>query len=139
MGISQFQFIQYYLEQTKDLNRAIENLKVSFVDAGAGSDIFLQRRDRYLDLLRYSNAEKLNTKFHYQLDTSCILDILRVHFHYIKDSRMETNGCSNDSLNRLYYFFGYYPKDTPEWLHPKFKEALKERGIDAWWVNNDYK
>jgi len=136
IGMINYRYLTYYIEQTKILNESINNLKTGLMYEGLNSNNFTELRQSYIDLMSYLSEDSLEkTKFNYLTDTECLLHILRESFAYIRDPRNELAECRNESLNRIYYQYGYLEIDTPEWMKSKFIEALKERDINAWWIN----
>jgi len=132
IGLVNYRFLLYYSENTNSLNSIINKIKDGFYSNK------LNKKDKtiYFDLMEeLSKEDWKDTKFNYQMDTGCLLKILRESFPYIIDNRNSQVECNNDSLSRIYHYFGYLEVETPAWMKPKFKEALKEQNIDAWWIN----
>jgi len=131
LGLINYRFLLYYLNQTRFLNDLNKELSLNLIENGPNSNEYKNTKQIYLETLDYLNGEKLNTKFNYFSDTDCLLYILHKSFNYLTiDKRNEGLDCSNDSLNRIFYWFGYLPDDTPDWLAPRLKEAVKERGVE---------
>lgn len=132
IGLVNYRFLLYYVENTNSLNKIINNIKERFYT----NNLKINDKIIYSSLMDKLNKEKWeDTKFNYQMDTGCLLKILQESFPYISDIRNQQMECDSNSLNRIYYYFGYLEVETPAWMKPKFKEALKERGIDAWWLD----
>lgn len=135
IGLVNYKLLLYYIDQTNLLNKTISDMRESLRNEGFESEKFVVNKKFYHDLMSYLNQESWeNTKFNYQMDTGCLLKILQEAFPFIRDERNSQIECGTDSLNRIYYYFGYYEVDTPSWMKPKLKDALGERGIDAWWI-----
>ncbi len=128
-GLIQFRFFLYHIQQTSLLNSEIVELRSSYITYGATSTSYISAKNSYLKTIDYLSKEKFETKFNYLKDSECIQYIFEQSFNYLNvDGRGKLRECSNDSLNRLYYYFGFLPDDTPNWLIPKLKTALDERG-----------
>ena len=128
IGMMNYEFLMNYSDQTRLLNNLIDALNSSIVAQGINSKSFNNEKETYLDLMNYLNLEKWDeTKLNYGMDSNCLLNILRASFSYIKDERNSLSTCANDSLNRIYYYFGYFPVDTPTWMKPLLRDAVKSR------------
>ena len=129
IGMINYQVLIYYYERTSLVNSLIDKMRLNLEDnknVNAG---------QYLGVLEELEDESWkNTRFGYIRDTECLMHILREEFNFITDERNEKAFCTNESLNRIYYHFGYFEVDTPAWMKSRFREALKERGADAWWI-----
>lgn len=129
-GLIQFRFFLYYIQQTALLNSEILQLRNNYISLGPTSTNYVLAKNSYLKTITYLSGEKFSTKFNYLKDSECIKYIFEQSFNYLDvDGRGKLRECSNDSLNRLYYYFGFLPDDTPNWLIPKLKNALDERGV----------
>lgn len=138
IGLINYRFLLYYMEQTNLLNNVINKLKIDFSEEGLKSERLIENKKFYINLMEYlTEAGWKETKFNYFIDTECLIYIMRSAFPYIKDERSDQIKCRNDSLNRIYYHFGYLEIDTPEWMKVDLKKALEERGIDAWWIDKN--
>jgi len=136
IGLINYRFLLYYIEQTNLLNDTILEIKRDLPANGLESQNIVESKNFYRDLMNYLSQEGWEeTKFNYQLDTGCLLKILQEVFPYIHDERNVSIECRNESLNRIYYHFGYYEVDTSQWMKPRFREAMKDRGVDAWWID----
>lgn len=128
MGLVQYRFFLYYIQQTNFLNQEIQELKSSYIISGLNSKEYLNTKAVYFNTVDYLAQEKLNTKLNYQIDSGCLQYFFEHEFSYLKtDGRGKMLECLNDSLNRIFYHFGYLPADTPSWLVPQLKTALNER------------
>lgn len=136
-GVVNYQFFLYYIEQTNSLNSIIDELKTSFLKNGAQSQETIKYGNYYLELMNYLSKEGWKeTKFNHLIDTECLVHLMRLAFPFIKDLRSEKAECRDESVNRIYYYFGgYIETDTPNWMKPLLKRALEERGLDASFIN----
>lgn len=131
IGLINYRFLLYYSENTNSLNILINRIKNGFYS----KNISPKDKDIYSDLMDMLSKEGWkDTKFNYQMDAGCLLKILQESFPYIVDDRNKQMECNHDSLNRIYYYFGYLEVETPLWMKMELKDALKERGTDAWWI-----
>lgn len=128
LGIDQYRFLLYFLNQTELLNQEIRQIRYEIAD----SEKVLPQNKRVLSYQKMMESlEKEgweDYKFNYIDDASCLIYMFQKSFSFIDIAeREETISCSNDSLNRLFYHFGYIPAETPNWLIPELRGALNER------------
>jgi len=138
IGLTNFQFFLYYLQQTEALNGQINRLKNDVLINGFSSKEIIENKNSYIKLMEYLSKEKWDeTKFSYLVDTECLLKILQESFPYLTTKRNEKISCSNDTLNRIFYHFGFLKDETPKWMKEPYQKALQERGINAWWIDDN--
>lgn len=131
-GIDGYRFFLYFLDQTEFLNKKTDLLKEIMVEKGSlfSKDKAVIDYQKSMEFLQNGNWE--NSKMNYIDDTSCILYFFQKSFDYIEIfNREKTMNCSSESLNRLFYHFGYISVETPDWLILELREALnkKESGL----------
>lgn len=128
MGMVNYQFLMFYIQQNKILNDVAENIHKDLSNKGFKSQDFIDKKRLYIDLVDYLNKEKWNeTKFNYTIDSECIMYIMRESFVFINDERNKLATCNSESLNRIYYHFGYFPVDTPIWMKSLLRDAVMSR------------
>jgi len=129
LGIINYRFLLYYLEQTRFLNATRNQLVDAFITYDKSGDYFYQNAKRiYLETVDYLNKDKFDTKFNYFKDTGCLLYMLHKSFLYIKiDERNNGLNCDAETLDRKFYHFGFIPVDTPAWERNNLIEAVKYR------------
>lgn len=124
IGLINYRFLLYQIDLTGTLNNQIDSIKNNFY-SGKNN---VGNKNTYKNLMNYLSVESWkDTKFNYLKDTGCLLSILQKSFPYIKDERNKDIVCESDSLNRIYYHFGYLPVDTPSWMKPLLRDAVKSR------------
>ena len=136
LGIVNYRFLLYYLEQTKFLNATRKAMISALLAKGLNSPDYRDTEQIYRNTLAYLEKDKLETKFNYITDTECLLYILHQSFDYIKfDGREKGVNCKDETLDRKFYHFGFVSIDTPKWEQPKLIEAVKYR-VD---ISNSFK
>ncbi|EKD43244.1 MAG: hypothetical protein ACD_72C00396G0005 [uncultured bacterium] len=124
IGLINYRFLLHQIELTNTLNERISSIKNNFYN----KNINIKNENSYKNLMDYLSIESWKeTKFNYLKDSGCILAILQKTYPYIKDERNKQIVCETDSLNRIYYHFGYLPIDTPTWMKPLLRDAVKSR------------
>lgn len=128
-GITNYRFLLYYLEQTSFFNETKKEMVFDLIVDGPDSPGYKNAKRVYLDTLDYLGREATSTKFNYFKDTECLLYFFIKSFPYlIIDKRDQKLDCSDESLYRKFYHFGFMVEDTPEWEKLKLIEAVKAKG-----------
>lgn len=128
LGIIQYRFLLYYLNQTHFLNEQINQVR-NYLTTADSSDFSKNQIQAYWSTLQsLDDGGWQETKFNYIHDTECILVMMQKSYPFIQVAkRDELIECSSESLNRLFNQFGYIPVETPYWLIPDLRKALNER------------
>ncbi len=127
-GIDQYRFLLYFLNQTTFLNEKIKQVRSLMVDSGVLSAKNNQVKSYQAMMNSLQSGDWEKSKLNYTHDTSCILYIFQKSFSFIEVAERERNmNCSSESLNRLFYHFGYISVETPIWLIPDLRDALNDR------------
>jgi hypothetical protein len=129
LGINQYRFLLYYLNQTLLLTQLNQEVRIDLQQRGPVSARDLESAKRYqkvLDSLDMGGWK--DSKFNYTVDTECLTYIFQKTFDFIAEAKRDSKiGCRADSLNRLYYQYGFIPDETPKWLLPELRAALNIR------------
>ena len=130
-GLVQYRFFLYYLQQTALLNEEIGQIRSEFISKNVETFGGLFPTAKYLASVNYltqDEGEEKNTRLDYQKDTECIQFFFEINFKYLSiDGRGKAPECSNESLDRIFNYFGYLPADTPVWLRPYLRRTLNTR------------
>jgi len=132
LGMVNYTWLLYYVDETKFLNQMRDELNTSLIVSGATSPEYINAKKVYVATMNYLGATSGDgydkTKFAYVTDTGCLQYLLQQGFASIPVSKFDkTVSCSDDSLNRIYYWFGYLPPLTPRWMFPLLRNALDQR------------
>ncbi len=128
LGIDQYRFLLYFLNQTELLNQQIKVVRGAMAESSPLSAHDMRVRSFYTTMESLENGDWETAKFNYIHDTSCILYMFQKTFPSIEiNERESTISCSTESLNRLFYHFGFIRAEIPDWLVPELKAALNER------------
>jgi hypothetical protein len=130
LGMVNYTFLLYYEEETILLNQTRDTLNTFLITKGANSPEYKNAKQVYVRTMNYLSEDGWNqTKFNYVADPGCLLYLLQTGFgDSIPASKFDKfMACSNDSLNRIFYWFGYLPPLTPAWMNPLLRDALNAR------------
>lgn len=129
LGIVQYRFLLYYLGQTKLMNEEIELVRNEMVAKGPTPAAQLGSvRNFQATLQTLEGGDWKSAKFNYVYDTGCIEHLLSKTFSFIDIAKRDQKvTCESDSLNRIFYLYGFIPDETPAWLLPELTAALNER------------
>lgn len=127
-GLIQYRFFVYYLQQIELLNLEIEEMRSALVVGGSTSTAFLSAQKAYLSTVGEISKEGMDARFSHIRDVECLTYLFERNFEYLSiDPRGKIEKCSNESLNRIYYNFGFLEAATPRWMLPAYRDALNER------------
>lgn len=132
-GIINYRYLLYYLNQISLLDDLRERLSTELILSGTKSTPFKDLLKMYSELsIEFGESEGWEKKFNVIHETECLLYLFQKTFDFIVvDERDKTVSCSNVSLNRIFYHFGYLPGNAPNWFEKELQEAVKQmRGID---------
>lgn len=136
LGIINYRFLLYYIEQTRFLNATREEMVSALLTKGLNSSDYHDAEQIYRNTTAYLEKDKLETKFNYITDIECLLYMLHQSFDYLKfDEREKGVDCKSETLDRKFYHFGFIVVDTPKWEQQKLIEAVKYR-VD---ISNSFK
>jgi hypothetical protein len=139
LGIDLYRYFRVYLEETKLLNKQIEKLhNEAVLKGGISVDPTPEIKAYQASLTQLNEGTWETSKFNYFYDTACIQYLLTMAFPYLsiadRDRGVE---CSTDSLNRVFYHYGYIEAEMPLWLRSQLRSALNEReaGLGDYLIN----
>jgi hypothetical protein len=129
LGMVNYTFLLYYVDETKFLNQIRDQLNTSLITDGAASTQYKNTKQVYIATMNYLELDGWkDTKFNYGIDADCLDYLLQTAFSSIPVSKFDKSvTCSDNSLNRIFYWFGYLPPLTPDWMLPLLKNALNQR------------
>lgn len=129
LGIDLYRFFLFYANQTNVLNDQIRQLSTEMTSNGSISASGTNNVKAYqLSLNALEGDGWRNAKFNYIYDTSCIEYMLFRTFAFIEVAERDQGvNCSPESLNRIYYHYGYIEAEMPRWIRPELRAALNER------------
>jgi hypothetical protein len=129
LGIDQYRFLLYYLNQTELLNQKIDALRTRMSTTSSSTLLQSSEFKSYQTTVKaLDNESWKDSKLHYMTDTSCLAYFLQRAFGFLEiTERDRTISCSSESLNRLFYKYGYIAVEVPTWLRPELRNALNER------------
>ena len=129
-GLIQYRFFVYYLQQIELFNTEIEEMRNALVIGGSTSTAYLSARNAYLATVDDISKEGMEARFSHIRDVECLTHLFERNFAYLSiDPRGKIEKCSNESLNRIYYHFGFLEAATPKWMLPAYRDALNERKV----------
>lgn len=127
-GIDGYRFLLYFLNQTDFLNQKTTQIKNEMIKNSILMSKDSQIKDYQVIMSSLEDGNWESSKLNYIHDTSCLLFFFQKSFPYIEVAdREKTMICSSESLNRLFYHFGYIAIETPKWLTSELRKALNER------------
>ncbi len=127
-GLIQYRFFVYYLQQIELFNLEIEEMRNALVVGGSTSTAYLSAQKAYLSTVDEISKEGMDARFSHIRDVECLTHLFERNFEYLSiDPRGKIEKCSNESLNRIYYNFGFLEAATPRWMLPAYRDALNER------------
>jgi len=133
LGIVNYRYLLYYLNKISLLDNLREKLSMELIAYGNNSSSFNDTLKTYSEFsAELGESEGWEKKFNVMNDTGCLLYLFQKTFDFIIiDKRDESVSCSSESLNRIFYHFGYLPGNAPDWFEEELRQAVKEmRGIN---------
>lgn len=129
-GIDLYRYFLFYLNQTRILNNQVSNLHGEMIQRGSiSSSMNAPQVKAYQSILETLESGDWETsKFNYIHDTACLEYIFINSFDFLQVAeRDEAVTCSTESLNRIFYHYGYIEVEMPKWIRPELRAALNER------------
>lgn len=129
-GIDGYRFLLYFLNQTDFLNQKTIQIKNEMIKNSILMSKDSKIKDYQVVMSSLEDGNWESSKLNYINDTSCLLFFFQKSFPYIEIAdREKTMTCSSESLNRLFYHFGYIAIETPKWIITELRKALNERKV----------
>lgn len=128
-GIDLYRYFLFYINQTRVLNEQVQKLQDEMASTGSIATSGSSEVEAYqasLKMLGEGSWE--DSKFNYIHDTACLEYIFVKTYKFLNLSeRDQWVSCSPESLNRVFYHFGYIEMEMPKWIRPELRKALNER------------